>query len=285
MAGSLSSIQPHDLPVVDAHVHLFPDRLWRAIDAWFVRYGWELVHRGWDTEALVRYTLGRGLAGAFVLVYAHKPGMSRELNTWLAELTRSQPGFHGFATVHPDDEDLRGEAARCLDQLGLAGFKFQLGVQRFRADDPRVFPVYEVLEARGRPVVIHAGLDPYGPEYGDVLGARYLGPVLARFPRLRVVVPHLGLPELDAFLELAARYPGLYLDLAAIDNPRVHTPWERLREVLITFQDRILFGTDFPIRETPPDHLLERLLALDLPDPVRRKILCDNALSLVGTRP
>ena len=61
---------------------------------------------------------------------------------------------------------------------------------------------------------------------GDILqvletpnGIELTARLLARHPRLRLVVAHLGMPEYAEFLTLAERYPGVLLDTTMAFTP------------------------------------------------------------------
>jgi predicted TIM-barrel fold metal-dependent hydrolase len=53
-------------------------------------------------------------------------------------------------------------------------------------------------------------------------------------------------------------------------------------EDLVRWQDRILFGSDFPNLPYPYEDERDALWRLDLPMPVYRKIFHDNAARLFG---
>jgi hypothetical protein len=71
--------------LVDAHVHLLPDRLARAIRRFFV----ERIpdYRGYPCElAPARAAIAApGITRCWSLPYAHKPGMAHDPNRWMAE--------------------------------------------------------------------------------------------------------------------------------------------------------------------------------------------------------
>src|SRR5688572_23705688 len=72
-------------PVVDAHVHVFPERLFEALWAWFERYGWPVRYK-LRAEQVIEFQLSRGVAHVVLLHYAHKAGMARALNAFVAGL-------------------------------------------------------------------------------------------------------------------------------------------------------------------------------------------------------
>jgi hypothetical protein len=108
---------------LDGHLHIFPERLQRAIYQWFANDGWDIVYQDWYGERIVNYLQDLGCAGAAVLVYAHKPHMAAGLNEWLSHWSQSYPALRLFGTVHPDDPDLPGIVSTALDTYAFAGFK------------------------------------------------------------------------------------------------------------------------------------------------------------------
>ena len=270
-------------PCIDVHVHLHPPRLAAAIERHFARDGW-VAHHPFEPTKVAATLAERGVERFCFFSYAHKPGMARELNHWVAQTTAALPAAVGLGTLHPDDADVDDVAAEATERLGLRGFKFHHSVQRFHVDDARLFGVYARAEAAGHILVLHAGTMPYRDAFTGVLPFRR---VLARFPRLTVVVAHMGAFESEAFLALLDRYPNLYVDttmaLAPAARPYVGAdPAAITDEALIRHQDRILFGSDFPL--IPYDYEEEQRWAWDrpLPDGVRRKIFHDNAARLLG---
>jgi len=89
----------------------------------------------------------RGVERFCFFSYAHKPGMARALNQWVARTASRLPAAVGFGTLHPDDPDVDAIAAEATGALGLRGFKFHHSVQRFHVDDERLFGVYARAEA------------------------------------------------------------------------------------------------------------------------------------------
>ncbi len=68
---------PQELPpVVDSHVHIFPENLFSAIWAWFDGHAWPIRYRLSSADVLV-YLLSHGESHVIALQYAHKPGISR----------------------------------------------------------------------------------------------------------------------------------------------------------------------------------------------------------------
>ena len=266
-------------PCVDAHVHLHPRSLARAIERWFADHGWLAAHP-FDPAAVADTLRARGVRRFCFFSYAHKPGMSRGLNRWLAGQAARVPEAIALGTLHPDDPDLDEVAREATGDLGLRGFKFHHSVQRFHVDDARLFPIYERAEAAGHVFVLHVGTMPYRDPFTGV----------ERFARLmerRASVAHMGAFQSTEFLALLARYPHLYVDTTMAMSARA-TPYTGADPAAVSdadlqrHQDRVLFGSDFPL--IPYDYDEERRWAWGraLDDSVRRKIFHDNALHFFG---
>jgi predicted TIM-barrel fold metal-dependent hydrolase len=270
-------------PCIDAHVHLHPEPLARAIERWFAEHGWIAAH-AFDPAAVADTLRARGVRRFCFFSYAHRPGMARELNRWLGGQAARLPEAIALGTLHPEDPDLDELAREATDDLGLRGFKFHHSVQRFHVDDERLFGVYERAEAAGHVFVLHVGTMPYRDLF---TGVERFARVMHRFPRLRVSVAHMGAFQSAEFLALLPEYPHLYVDTTMAMSPHA-TPFTGADPAavsdadLVRYQDRVLFGSDFPL--IPYDYDEERRWAWTrgLDAAVRRRIFHDNALRFFG---
>jgi len=274
---------PNQLPpVVDAHVHLFPSRVLAAIWRWFDRNAWPIRYK-LSSEQVVDFLFKRGLSRIVALHYSHTAGMARALNQYMAEFCRADPRIIGLATVLPGEP----EAARIVREAfasGLKGVKLHCHVQCFSPDEDRVGPIYQECEKANLPMVIHAGREPSSQHYPcdtyQLCSADRIERVLRAHPRLKLCVPHLGADEFNSYQRLLERYDNLWLDttMAIADYFPASAPVDLIR----SWPERILYGTDFPNLPYAWDRELKRLLALKLPADAEAKILGQNALSLFG---
>lgn len=274
-------------PVVDAHVHLFDDRLANAIRGWFDQHGWPIRYRQ-DAQTLVDFLAARGIDHMIALHYSHVPGLARTMNQFMAGIVAKNPRVTGVATVLPGEPD----AVAILEEaftLGLHGVKLHCHVQCFAPDEPRLGPIYELCAARGEPIVMHAGREPKSPALRcdpyELCSADRIDRVLREHPQLKLCVPHLGCDEVDAYARLLDRHENLWLDTAmtlADYLPDAWAPFSTTLALLARRPERILYGTDFPNIPFSWDRELRRLASLELPAGALERIVSRNARELFG---
>jgi predicted TIM-barrel fold metal-dependent hydrolase len=270
-----------DHPLIDIHTHLMPERLFQAVRAYLRAHLW---HPRYDAPIaeLVQTLLDSGVNRFVFMPYAHRAEMSRSLNHWVANVQATfAPHAIGFGTFHPDDDQLLPELVdEALGKLGLRGAKLHPQVGRFGMDDPRLDPLYERAIEHGALLMIHAGRLPEPSEY---VGARAFARLMRRFPRLKVIVAHSGADEFDAFFDLCGNYEGVFLDTAMVFNKYLSGPPPIQR--ILEFQDRVVFGSDFPNIPYRVESAIQAVLDLRLGRGLEEKLLCTNAARLLGITP
>ncbi len=95
-------------------------------------------------------------------------------------------------------------------------------------------------------------LHPDHPRKEVILAAR--DRLLAENPKLRVVGAHLGSMEtdVDEVAKRFDRYPNFAVDTAARMEYLMIQPREKVRDFLIKYQDRVLYGTDLEFLDNEP---------------------------------
>lgn len=272
-------------PVVDAHVHLFPDRLFDAIWKWFDTFGWPIRYR-LRAPDVISFLFARGVERIVALHYAHRPGIARGMNKFVAELSRSDPRIVGVATVFPGEPGATAILEEAFAE-GLSGVKLHSHVQCVAADDAPVHEVYEACARAGKPVIIHAGREPTSPGYAcdphKICGVSRIEAALRDHPGCKIVVPHLGADELDGYMGLLEKYDNLWLDttMAIADYLPLAVP----PRMLTMRPDRVLFGTDFPNLPYAWDREIKQLLGMKLPEETLATLLGGAATALYGLQP
>ncbi|MGW7311759.1 amidohydrolase family protein [Streptomyces sp. NPDC054865] len=269
--------------LVDVHTHFMPervlDKVWEYFDAAGPLTGvdWPITYRH-EEEQRIALLREFGVRAFTAMLYPHKPGMAAWLNAWAVGFAARTPDCLHTATFFPE-EGVAAYVRRALD-AGARVFKAHLQVGGYDPNDDRLEPVWGLLAEAGTPIVIHCGS---GPVPGKHTGPEPIARLLARHPRLPLVVAHMGMPEYADFLDLADRYPEVRLDttMAFTDFSEQFSgfpPGDLGR--LADLGDRILLGTDFPNIPYPYEHQLEALERLGLGDDWLRAVCHDNGARL-----
>ena len=265
----------------DSHVHLFPDRVFDAIWRWFGKHAWPIRYPLYS-EQVIEFLATRGVKRMLGLHYAHRPGMAEPLNRYVLELGRRFKEVVPFATVLPGEEGASEIVRRAIGE-GARGVKLHCHVQRMSPDDARIFEICEVLQELKRPLVIHAGREPSSEAYGvdtrALCGAEQVERMLTRFPELKLVVPHLGADEYDAYEALLTRFPNLHLDTTMVVGD--FFPGPSPMAMVARHPDRVMYGSDFPNVPYAWDRELARISG-QLTPAIAEKVIWTNAARLYG---
>jgi predicted TIM-barrel fold metal-dependent hydrolase len=270
----------------DVHVHFLPPNIQRAVYAVFDSAGpkigreWPIRYRQSHDER-VRLLRAMGVRRFPTLPYAHKPGVATYLNAWAADFARAVPESLRSATFFPEES----AAAYVGDAIagGVEIFKVHLQVGEFHLDDPLLDPVWGELEDAGTPVVVHAGSGPVGNDFTGPGSTRRL---LERFPRLALVIAHMGAPECAEFLTIAETYENVCMDTTMVFTEFFDVEYPpdllpRLRQI----SHKVLLGSDFPTIPYPYVRQLEGLAGLGLGEDWLRAVCWENGVRLLGRGP
>jgi predicted TIM-barrel fold metal-dependent hydrolase len=272
--------------VIDVHTHFMPkpvmDKVWQYFDAQGPLIGreWPIAYRADEAER-VRTLRDFGVWAFTSLLYPHKPDMAAWLNQWSAQFAAQTPDCLATATFYPEPQAAEYVSAAIAG--GTRVFKAHIQVGDYAPTDPLLDKVWGAIEDAQVPVVIHCGS---GPVPGTHTGAEPIEELLRRYPRLPLIVAHLGMPEYGQFLGLCERYENVRLDttMAFTGFSEETMPFPReLRPRLWDAGDRILFGSDFPNIPYSYADALRSITELEGADRTWvRNVLFDNAARLFG---
>jgi predicted TIM-barrel fold metal-dependent hydrolase len=219
------------------------------------------------------------------LAAADAVAMARDTNDFLAEAIRHNPtrlaGFAALPTADPGTAAEELERATALP--GFVGAVINGHCQGRHLDDEFFWPIFERLEGLNVPLYLHPTLPPkpvidivYVGNYADTVTEMFamaawgwhietathvlrliLGGVFDRFPRLQLIIGHMGevlpfmLPRLDMTLPTAIttlqRAPSAYL------RENLHYTFSGFNWTSVFLEllfqigvDRIMFSTDYP---------------------------------------
>lgn len=303
-----------DFEIIDVHVHLFrdinhekaasrsPGR--RDRDRWgtperivpfMARTGISKIVflSVFPTKAVIGAALGklpaaltqRERAEAEAQIKRDVPEKIQRHNEWACSVGRQYSQLNPFIGIQPilGKRGMAEEVALRKSQ-GAKGVKLHPAAHGYYPDDRDLWPFYEACQALGMPIITDSAPLDGAPERGEYGEPVNFVPVLRDFPRLTLVLAHLGSAFWDERVELAKQFPNVYFDTslgfsnpegAAYHKGRGLSAPDAVRVIRKIGAERIMFGSDGPIFN--PVAQLEEILALDLTEPEKKMILAENA--------
>ena len=307
--------------VIDVHSHIITPEFVSALDkeGRLLDEGFPLPK--WDAEAQLKWMDEAGIQTSVLTLAAPNPNSAaviRETNEAAAKLKREHPDRFRFcaALPLPDVKASIEEARYALDVLGADGIKLATNVGGQYLGAPELDTLFSFLNERKAVVILHPhrpepinrqvmqqtplAMQEYLSETTRAVSNMISRNVLARYPNVKVVVPHCGaylplmVPRMKSLtpvmqanklvgdIDWDANLAALYYDLAGAHSPEV------IRMLLtITTPDHLLYGSDYPY--VAPQVLTQSLQRMkqyltNEPDlaPYKEMILHKNAEWLLG---
>ena len=305
--------------VIDVHSHIITPEFLSSLDQEnrLMDEGFPLPN--YDVEEHLRWMDEAGVRTSVLTLAAPQPSsptVIRQTNEAAALLKREHPGRFLFcaALPLPDVEASIREAVFALDTLKADGIKLATNVAGQYLGSPELDTLFSVLNDRHAVIILHPhrpdpvngqvmrqtplAMQEYLSETTRAVANMITRNVLARYPRVKVVVPHCGaylplaVPRMRSLapvmqanqmvgpIDWDANLSALYYDLAGAHSP------EAIRMLLtITTPDHLLYGSDYPyVAPAVLTRSLDRMrqYLTDEPDlaPLREMILHNNASRL-----
>ncbi len=270
-SGTGTSVSWSPEMLLDVHGHPPPDRsrlpgLLAALERW-------------DSRLLLS-DLGARDTG-----WVHVPEVRhwQEGNEQCAEVVRQHPDrLLGYCYVNP----AHGREALAEMERRLLGEPETFGALKLwvavRCSDPRLDPLMELCAAHDVPVLQHTWIKagPQGPGSGNLAGESTPEDLLAlarRHPRVRFFGGHIG-GDWEWGVAALKQVDNVWLDVAGGDASGGYME----AALAGVGAGRIVYGTDVTGRSIPSQ--LAKILAVDLSEADREKILWQNAAHVLGKR-
>ena len=291
------------MPIIDAHVHLYPDEVNRDPAAWAAACGeahWATLctrrrKNGQPVQAfpsvdqLLRDMDAAGVSRAVLLGwYWEMPATCIMQNRFYAECVRAHPDrLSAFATLHPGaGQDAALSELRIARDSGLIGVgELSPHAQRISIEDPVLDAVLACAGRWGMPVNLHV-TDPQSRDYPGRVETPLADfiELARRHPGTRFILSHWG-----GRLPILLKQPiptNIFYDTAASPLLYPQTFWREFCNTVAP--DRVLFGSDYPLNLYPtidPGPDMPRLIAevhrSELSAEALQSIVHDNAAALL----
>ncbi len=273
-----------DFEYIDIHTHFFPPKIFKAIWDYFEQrddddkvIGWPVNYK-LSNEELIKILETNNVKFFTTYNYAHKRNIAEYINEWTYKFKMVHTSAIPFGCVWPNDNNRINYIERIFDEYDFYGIKIQPLVQKFHLNDKRMYEIYDLIIDKGKWLAVHIGTAPYRNEY---VGYKNFMNFLTRYSNMNIIVAHMGAFEYKKFINLLDQHENLYLDTAMIyihNNVFPERETKRPKpETLLSYQDRILFGSDYP--NIPYEYInsTKGLLNFELPRKFYENIFYHNA--------
>lgn len=182
----------------------------------------------------------------------------------------------GVDPIHQGVDGAVREIERQVGEMGARSMKLYNGHidESWRCDDPKVaYPLYEKCQDMGIDVVqFHKG-SPFGMQNLEDLSPLDLQKAARDFPDLKFVIHHAAIPFFDETVNIAGRFPNIYVALSGILNfflvaPRLTQEWvgRLLAEVGV---EKLLWGSEAALQGSPRPFLEAFARDFEIPEDLR----------------
>jgi predicted TIM-barrel fold metal-dependent hydrolase len=188
--------------------------------------------------------------------------------------------FYGLAGVDPT-EGMDGVRAleRAVKDMGFIGAHSYPHWFELAPNHARYYPFYAKCVELGVPIQLQVGQSMiYAADYPRRSVGRpiTLDDVACDFPELILIGIHVGIPWTDEMIAMAWKHKNVYIGSDA--HAPKYWPPSFVHYIKSFGQDKVLFGTDFPVLGF--ERMRAEVEALNIPDGARKKFLRDNAIRI-----
>lgn len=272
------------MPVIDIVVNLWTEEVTRHYPSkldifwkWVKIY--EQTKAGIPLEEQLRRMDAAGIEkGLLVATTGGKPGSDEffEKPYWLIQQVIEQypKRFKGLIGINPYQiMAWLNKLDHCVRELGFVGAHVYPHWYGAPPDDRAYYPFYAKCAELGVPIQIQVGhsAQQFLPTVARPIT---LDRVAIDFPELTIIGIHIGYPWTEEMIAVAWKHPNVYIGTDA-HAPRYWDP-SLIRFINGRGQDKVLFGTDWPVIEF--ERAIKEINELELKGSVKQKLLYENAV-------
>ncbi|NSY18456.1 amidohydrolase family protein [Neorhizobium sp. AL 9.2.2] len=201
----------------------------------------------------------------------------------VAEAVQKYPDrFLGLAGVDPT-EGMRGvrELEKAVREYGFIGAHLYPHWFELAPDHARYYPFYAKCVELDVPIQLQVGQSLI---YDKSFPRRSVGrpitldSVACDFPELKLIGIHIGIPWTDEMIAMAWKHENVFIGTDA-HSPR-YWPQSLIHYINTYGQDKVIFGTDFPVLDF--QETIKQIDELDLRPGPKQKLLRENTLRIYG---
>jgi predicted TIM-barrel fold metal-dependent hydrolase len=249
------------------------DEFWKAVHIY------EKVKAGIPLEEEIRRMDAAGIAkGLMVATTGGKPGSDEFFEKpceAIYQVVQQHPQrFKGIVGVNPHRIlPWLQKLEHAVKDLGFVGAHVYPHWYGAAPDDRAYYPFYAKCAELGVPIQIQVGhsAQHFLPTVAQPIT---LDRVAIDFPELSIVGIHIGYPWTEEMIAVCWKHRNVFIGTDA-HAPRYWDP-SLVRFINSRGQDKVMFGTDWPVIEF--ERAIQEVGALDLKETPRQKLLYENAV-------
>jgi predicted TIM-barrel fold metal-dependent hydrolase len=184
--------------------------------------------------------------------------------------------FKGDAAIH--------EAKHAIEDLGMLGFHFHPIMGHYAVNDPRLYPLFETINALKVPVMIDVGTTGMGAGMPGGMGARLrhahpsaIDELACDFPNLTIIAAHPGWPWIDEMTAVVLHKGNVFWELSGW-APK-YFPSQLKTDIRSRLKEKVMFGSDYP--SLPYERLFREWDELGYSDDMKERLFYRNALRIM----
>jgi predicted TIM-barrel fold metal-dependent hydrolase len=231
----------------------------------------EVPALGWldPAASLVKLMDDADIARAVVMTYTELPAVNPTALEYLAGQIASFPDrLIGYVRVHPWYPEALDLVERAFGDFHMKGVKLHpVGNLSHPASDVSLRVIRRAAAHRA-PVLFHCGDEALTTPLQIALAAEAV-------PQATIILGHMGgYFHVDEAIDVAARYPNVYLETSAMPYPA------QIRRAIDTIgAQRVLFASDGP--GCLPKLEVHKVRLADLTEAEAERVFADNILELI----
>ena len=181
---------------------------------------------------------------------AEKTGWNTENETVFDFVSRHSEKYIYFASVDPYQDDYMQDLKYNHTVLNCKGIKIGPIYQGIPPCDKRYYAIYDYCEKNSLPIITHMATTFSSGVPLDYARPYHMDKVACDFPKLKLVLAHLGHPWEAETIAIIRRNENVYADISAL----YYRPWQFYNSMRLAVEygctHKLLFGSDYPATTT-----------------------------------
>jgi predicted TIM-barrel fold metal-dependent hydrolase len=155
-----------------------------------------------------------------------------------------------FAAIDPFQDDFMQDLKYNHTVLKCRGLKIGPIYQGVHPCDKKYYEIYDYCEKNSLPIITHMATTFSSGTPLDYARPYHMDTVACDFPKLKIVLAHLGHPWEGETLAIIRRTENVYADISAL----YYRPWQFYNSMRLAVEygctHKLLFGSDYPATTT-----------------------------------